>query len=76
MTDFTWLTIMFLGVIACELGFLLLLFGVLLYELLGPKKIPDIPLIIGGLPPGMSPGIAKPKEDTNGDKEPNHGQYI
>lgn len=79
MTDFMWLVLIMLGVIGAELGLLLVIFGLLTYELIGPKKHPEgaQPILIG-MPPGMHPGM-RPKEEENGDKEEEptqgHGNY-
>jgi hypothetical protein len=82
MTEFMWCVLVLLGVIGAELGLLLVIFGLLTYELIGPKKHPDgsQPILIG-MPPGMHPGMLKKEENgdkENGDKEeePNKGLYV
>lgn len=79
MTDFMWVVLFLLGIIGAELGLLLMIFGLLTYELIGPKKHPEgmqpvlIPMPPGMMPPGM-------RKEENGDKEeekpsPGHGTY-
>jgi hypothetical protein len=78
MTDFMWCVLVLLGIIGAELGLLLVIFGLLTYELIGPKKHPDgsQPILIG-MPPGMG---MPPKKEENGEEkeeeEPNKGLYV
>lgn len=82
MTEFMWCVLVLLGIIGAELGLLLVIFGLLTYELIGPKKHPDgsQPILIG-MPPGMGMHPGKKEENgdgENGDKEekPNEGLYV
>lgn len=80
MTDFMWVVLLFLGIIGAELGLLLVIFGLLTYELIGPKRHPEgVQPVFIGMPPGMHPG-KKEENGENGDKEekdaPNKGLYV
>ncbi len=83
MTDFMWCVLLLLGIIGAELGLLLVIFGLLTYELIGPKKHPEgmQPVLIG-MPPGMGPPGMNPKKEENGENgekdedTPNKGLYV
>ncbi|MEK0324724.1 MAG: hypothetical protein QQN63_03390 [Nitrosopumilus sp.] len=82
MTDFMWVVLFLLGIIGAELGLFLVIFGLLTWEVIRPKRNPEgVQPVFIGMPPGMHPGMHPDKKEENGDNKeekdaPNKGLYV